>query len=171
MATPTMLFSQSPVTKKLTTSPLPSITNSATANHHAHCLRRSRPRAADAVATPSTNKNTPDILPIERNSAATGLLSSHRRSISRVGNNREIPTTAAITVATNRNAATIGTALGRRSSASAISLVAWLPLAVRFSRRRFTAGLWRLHQQHCHVRNGGVVGSYAFRSFGFDTNL
>src|SRR6266852_5746080 len=53
---PAMLLSQSPVTKKLTTSPLPSITNRITANHHAHCLRRSRPRAADAVATPRTQQ-------------------------------------------------------------------------------------------------------------------
>ncbi len=117
MTAPETFRTASPVITKATTFPQVSIANSATANHHAHRRRRSNPNADAHVPAASARRNTPAGHPMERNNPAPGLLSSHNRSNSGLGNSKEIPTTAAITVAANRNAATTGMVFGRGSIA------------------------------------------------------
>lgn len=119
ITTPAALLNQSAVTMKLTTSPEPLIANNTKANHQAHFLRWSRPTAAAHVPAPSSSSSMPEILPKARKAAAPGLLSCHNRSKSVLGKSREAPTTAAIAVAANRKAATIGTAFGLCSMAHA----------------------------------------------------
>src|ERR1035441_2846842 len=109
---PEALLGQSRVTTRLTVSPAPFMANNTTANHHAHILRCRKPRAAANVAPASKSNSTPASLPIGRKPAAAGLLRSHNRSSSALGKRSEEATTAAIAVAANRKAATIGTALG-----------------------------------------------------------
>jgi hypothetical protein len=128
MITPETLRMASPVITKVTTFPETSIVNNATANHHAHRWRLSKPNAAADVPIASARRNTPAGQPIRWNSAAPGLLSSHKQFKSRLGNSKEIPTTAAITVAANKNAATTGIVFGLGSMAAGFAGVINSPI-------------------------------------------
>jgi hypothetical protein len=90
-ATPKAVLNISPVAKRASTSPQPSIANNTTANHQAHFLRCNRPVAAAAVPMPSANSSTPEIRPTAWNTAAPGLFSSHNRSKSLLGKIRDVP--------------------------------------------------------------------------------
>jgi hypothetical protein len=111
-ATPKALLNKLPVAKRAATSPPPSTANNTTADHQAHLLRSKRPVAAAAVPRPSTNSSTPEIRPSIWNTADAGLFRSHNRSKRLLGNIGDVPTTAAVAVATNRKVATIGTVFG-----------------------------------------------------------